>query len=332
MSSKISNAFSAYKSWVEQNPQTVSDSESVLKWCSYLLSGYVRNSAVLSELVFCSANLITFLNDRILAGSLKLETKQYGYVEHLLTVIEGVEVFLEIAASHFGGVTAKWAVIVSIQLLKTLLRLTLLVRDQRLIVNPLISPLDRSLLKSASSTDSVSPSSPPPASYTMTLKRSGRVIRKIEGAPPNFVRDWTVPASDNDTNNNHISAILKGKRKVAEIMHIVQPMVHLGALGLFGTRSWKPFLVSLAIDCSSHSLHGPLRLMTETERREMMRRRLSLLLYLLRSPLYDQKSKTIIVTILKFAQDNIPLLGSVAKAVLHNLAEYQEMYFYTWSS
>ena len=115
-------------------------------------------------------------------------------------------------------------------------------------------------------------------------------------------------------------------------MHIVQPMVHLGALGLFGTRSWKPFLVSLAIDCSSHSLHGPLRLMTETERREMIRRRLSLLLYLLRSPLYDQKSKTIIVTILKFAQDNIPLLGSVAKAVLHNLGEYQEMYFYTWSS
>ena len=72
--------------------------------------------------------------------------------------------------------------------------------------------------------------------------------------------------------------------------------------------------------------------MTETERREMMRRRMSLLLYLLRSPLYDQKSKRIIVTILKFAKDNIPLLGTMAKAVLHNLSEYQDMYFYTWNT
>ena len=116
------------------------------------------------------------------------------------------------------------------------------------------------------------------------------------------------------------------------MLHIIQPIVRLGAMGLFGTRSWKPFLVSLAIDCSSHSLHGSLRLMTETERREMMRRRMSLLLYLLRSPLYDQKSKRIIVTILKFAKDNIPLLGTMAKAVLHNLSEYQDMYFYTWNT
>ena len=35
-----------------------------------------------------------------------------------MTVIEHVEVFLEIAALHFGGVTAKWAVIVAIQVLK----------------------------------------------------------------------------------------------------------------------------------------------------------------------------------------------------------------------
>ena len=35
----VSSAWASYTAWVRTNPQLVSDSESVLKWCSYLLSG-----------------------------------------------------------------------------------------------------------------------------------------------------------------------------------------------------------------------------------------------------------------------------------------------------
>ena len=45
------------------------------------------------------------------------------------------------------------------------------------------------------------------------------------------------------------------------------------------------------MDCSSLSLHGPLDSLTDRERREVVRRRLALLSYLLRSPLYDRRSK-----------------------------------------
>ena len=67
---KICNTIAQYKKWVTSNPNLVGDSESILKWCSYLIAGYVNKSVVLSELLFSAANLVTFLNDRILSDSL----------------------------------------------------------------------------------------------------------------------------------------------------------------------------------------------------------------------------------------------------------------------
>ena len=67
---------------------------------------------------------------------------------------------------------------------------------------------------------------------------------------------------------------------------------------------------------------------------EMARRRLALLLYLLRSPLYEAGSRAVLVSGLQFSRDNIPLVGrlGLAEAMLKYLHEYQEMYFYTWAS
>ena len=78
---KVNNAITSYKRWVTSNPQLVGDSESILKWCSYLVAGYINKSVVLSELLFSAANLVTFLNDRILAGTLvTLKESQYRLV------------------------------------------------------------------------------------------------------------------------------------------------------------------------------------------------------------------------------------------------------------
>ena len=116
------------------------------------------------------------------------------------------------------------------------------------------------------------------------------------------------------------------------MLHIIRPLVHLTSLGLFGEKSWKPFFISLAVDCSSMSLHGSLLLMSAEEKQEMLRRRIAMLAYIHRSPFYDLKSKTMIVSTLQFSRDNMPLLGSVAKALLNYLDEYQQVYSYTWSN
>ena len=103
-------------------------------------------------------------------------------------------------------------------------------------------------------------------------------------------------------------------------------------MGLSGTQAWSPYLVSLVVDVTSHWLHGSLVTMPEDHRREMVKRRFALLLYLIRSPFYDRKSKQIILKTLQFSRDNIPLVGIAAKAVMSYLDDYQEMYFYSWAS
>ena len=53
-------------------------------------------------------------------------------------------------------------------------------------------------------------------------------------------------------------------------------------MGVTGSRSWIPFLTSLAMDTSSLVLHGDLDSLTQEERSELVRRRLALLAYILR--------------------------------------------------
>jgi len=327
---KLSHALTTYKRWVTSNPQLVGDSESILKWCSYLVAGYVNKSVVFSELLFSAANLVTFLNDRILSGSLSsLKEGQYSYIEKVLSMIEIVEVFLEIAAFRFGGPASKWAVIVAIQVLKTTLRVVLLFKQSgSMLVHPLVPALDRTLLTSPMSENQQVPPQESPPVFTFTLKRSGRVIRKVEGAPPSFARDWSLPS--NVSSNSSCLPKLEGSRQLGELLHICQPIAHLVALGIFGEKSWKPFLLSLAMDCSSQTLHGSTKCMTEAEQKEIVRRRFGLINYLLRSPFYDNKSKAIIIRLLQFSQENIPLAGSLSKAILRYLPEYQQIYFYIW--
>ena len=69
---------------------------------------------------------------------------------------------------------------------------------------------------------------------------------------------------------------------MGEVLYLSQPLVHLAVLGIYGQRSWSPFLTSLAMDTSSLVLHGALDGLTQEERSELVRRRLALLAYILR--------------------------------------------------
>lgn len=82
-------------------------------------------------------------------------------------------------------------------------------------------------------------------SITLKLKRSGKVIRKVAQSPPLYSRSFKAPElspSDRFGVYNH-SAI-----KNAELVYILKPMIHLGAVGAFGYQSWKSYMLSLFLD------------------------------------------------------------------------------------
>ena len=93
---------------------------------------------------------------------------------------------------------------------RTVVRLVMFSQHSgEMMVRPLVTALDRSVLSQHTNTHqsppspspSPSPNSPSPSpatSYSLTLKRSGRTIRRIEGAPPSTARDWSFPPSTLD--------------------------------------------------------------------------------------------------------------------------------------
>lgn len=70
--------------------------------------------------------------------------------------------------------------------------------------------------------------------------RSGRTIRKIDAAPT--ARNWKpIPQQT-------IESSLAGQQLIAETLYIVKPIIHLCATGCFGNNTWKPWVISLAVD------------------------------------------------------------------------------------
>ena len=195
----------------------------------------------------------------------------------------------------------------------------LFVGARRLLISPVIPPLDRQLV-----TRPVINVHTDQAPATFSLRRSGRIIRSVGGAPPSFRRDWTSPTT---FNNSETLGQLSQAGLVAEGLHIAQPVLHLAAMALTGHKSWTPFLLSLVVDCTSSAIHAmEARTMSTQERRELLRRRINLLLYLIRSPLYDATTKNAIVSLL----NNVPFGKRIGKAIQRHINEYQSIYLYIW--
>ncbi|XP_054713045.1 peroxisomal membrane protein PEX16-like [Uloborus diversus] len=332
------NFIQNYKLFVTKNPLLANEIEVGLKWMSYIVAGRFSQSQVITELIHCASNLLTLLNDSILRKSIGIPVHINVAVEKLqtyLAVLEYAEVFAEIAARRLSGNRGRWFIIVSVQVVKTFIRSVLLLKyEQGLQLSPPIPPLNRrreislaeSKSKKLSSTEKTDDS-------TFTLKRSGRVIRTLETAPPLTARSWKVPKSENNTNlplRNPTKLV--NRHFTAEMLHLFRPLIHLLSVGAFGELSWKPWVVALGIDIASLHMLKENEKFNRTERIEINRRALTMLIYLLRSPFYDQVSKTHIINLLKQLADTIPGSGLILRPLIEYLPEWQQSYFYTWDA
>jgi len=76
---------------------------------------------------------------------------------------------------------------------------------------------------------------------------------------------------------------------LGEVLWTLRPLLYLAALYRYGTRSWTPWLLSLATDALSRRLTLPSRgRLTKSEEAETSRRLLLWAFYLLRSPFFER--------------------------------------------
>ncbi len=86
--------------------------------------GRIKSSPAFSELLYSATNIVVFLNDQILLSNRQhkyLDVNQGTNLEKLrvlYTILEYLQVFLEITASKLWGSHGKWTAITVIQSIK----------------------------------------------------------------------------------------------------------------------------------------------------------------------------------------------------------------------
>ncbi|KAL4188138.1 hypothetical protein AMTRI_Chr09g22410 [Amborella trichopoda] len=124
---------------------------------------------------------------------------------------------------------------------------------------------------------------------------------------------------------------------LGEVLFITRPLVYVLFIRKHGVRSWKPWMLSLAVDFAAMGIlsfvtnGGKHHILSSEETNELKRRKLLWALYLLRDPFFSKYSRCRIENTEKYLNP-IPLVGFLTAKFVELIIGAQTRYTYTSAS
>ncbi|TPX60244.1 hypothetical protein PhCBS80983_g01923 [Powellomyces hirtus] len=346
---------SKYENFVLHNAPQISGLESGLRSLTYILPGRFQDADMASEAIFASVNLVSLYHDTILSQAALRQQPEtpaskfnrytrfmlrsggaYKRVSYILTIVQMFEVLTEMAATKVGGKKGKGRAVLSIEIIKVLCRAALLrLSRNRMTMHATVPERDYDPA-------TVEPPSPDAPSVTWKGKRTGKehiqvdqITKQDKGGYDHAVQ-YLLSKALTEAAKTPMDLLrpLKNGRMWAEWLFVLRPLVYVLTLRKLGPTSYKPYLISLAMELVSLfssmdlSTFGFRPDLTLLERDEYKRRYWLLLYYLLRNPFYTQWTKERMNAFINGAGRR-PLISLFAGILRDYQPLWEKWHFYT---
>ena len=125
---------------------------------------------------------------------------------------------------------------------------------------------------------------------------------------------------------------LSGIRKAVEYLYIFRPLIYLALLRKCDKKSWKPWLISISLEIlallPSNGWITEAPILTTLESDEIKRRQRCLLFYLLKTPFYQNYSKSVIDNVVKSTETK-PIISIFSSMIKDYQPLWENYHFYT---
>ncbi|RDX76238.1 Peroxisome biogenesis protein 16, partial [Mucuna pruriens] len=366
---RVSEAMEAYKRWVRQNKDYVHSIESLANGLTWLLPERFSESEIGPEAVTTILGIITAVNEHIIDTAPKQNVE--GSVEPCsfpyplcLSALKDLETLVEVVAQHYCGDDKKWNFLAVTEATKVLVRLSLFRKSgYKMLLHGGETPNEEEHSDSfALQHIDLKPDGHHRPGYMKNnfdanpMNMGGRALsalarfgEKAKVLDPMWLRrvqhqEEIMEPSTSRVDRPTLLTILSKRGLcgvlffIGEVLFISRPLIYVLFIRKYGTRSWTPWFLSLAIDCIGNSF---LSLVTTSvaggkeqmfhlsaaEKDEVKRRKLLFALYLMRDPFFSKYTRQRLESTEKVLEP-IPVIGFLTAKLVELIIGAQTRYTY----
>lgn len=359
----------AYKLWVRKNRELVQSLESLANGITWLLPERFSNSEIGPEAVYAFLGIVGAVNQHIIdtTPSRSRPPVQGGESSFpwslCVSTLKDLETVVEVAAQHFYGEDGKWNFIAVTEAVKAMFRLASFQDSgyKMLLQGGEVANVEKKGRNAGASGR--------PGGYCrprqfhgydgfIPQNLEGRAISALNRFGENAKMALDPMQMKQFQRTSETAACLTEKPTLStiwyqrglygrlfftgEAFHIMRPLLYVLLIRKFGIRSWKPWLLSLAVDLIGMSIlshaTNPTRVggeefyqLSTSEKDEIKRRKLIWALYIMRDPFFTKFTRHRLEKTDKYLQ-SVPVIGFLTGKFVELVIGAQTRYTYTSGS